>query len=349
METIPKSISAKSFSHLTKAERSEIALLRGKGYSYRDIAVVLDRSVSSISDEISRNAVKGVYDPKKADHKAYVARKDSKYQSMKIVENGTLKHYVTEKILDDWSPELISGRLKYVDTDIGYASHRVIYKYVMSPYGRQLEQKLMRKGKKPGKKRVKVSQLTNRVFIEKRPEIVEKRLRFGDWEGDFIVSGRDGSGVLLVLYERVTRYVIIQRLLSTDTETVNQYLRMMTGGLISIQSLTLDNDIAFRKHVELSKRLGVPIYFCHPYHSWEKGGVESVNGLIRRYVTKGSDISAYSSEFIHGVQERLNNRPRKCLKFKTPQEMMSENYQLKTSVLRSVSKNKNNPVFGLGV
>jgi transposase, IS30 family len=338
-----------TFMHIKKAERSEIALLISKGYSYHDIAQALGRSVSSISDEIKRNSVRGKYDPKKADHKSYVKRKYAKYESMKIVACDTLKSYVTEKLNEDWSPEIISGRMKFVDTHIPYASHRVIYKYIDSPYGRKLENKLARKYRKKARKRVKVTKLKDRVFIDKRPNIIDERLRFGDWEGDFIVSGRDGQGVLLVLYERKSRYVIIQRLLKTDHETVNSYLQSMTGGLIIMQSLTLDNDIAFRKHTELSKTLGVPIYFCHPYHSWEKGGVENVNGLIRRYITKGSDISKYSDEFIKNIEDKLNDRPRKCLKFKTPREIMNENFQFKIENIRVRYNNKNNPVFGLGV
>jgi len=99
-----------------------------------------------------------------------------------------------------------------------------------------------------------------------------------------------------------------------------------------INSLTLDNDIIFKKHKELSELLGRPIYFCHPYHSWEKGGVENINKLVRRYISKGSDISQYSDEDIQTIQDKLNNRPRKCLKYKTPCEVMVENNQFKKEI-----------------
>ena len=105
----------------------------------------------------------------------------------------------------------------------------------------------------------------------------------------------------------------------------------MTGGYI-VNTLTLDNDIVFRKHRQLSRLLGAPIYFCHPYHSWEKGGVENSNKLIRQYIPKRSDISQYSDEYIRMVRDKLNNRPRKCLKYKTPLEIMKENHQMRHEI-----------------
>jgi len=121
---------------------------------------------------------------------------------MKVVEDNQLRNYVEEKLKEDWSPEQIAGRLKEVDKDIKYASRGAIYKFIYSVYGRLLEKYLRYKGKKKKRgKRTKVFQIENRVFIEKRPEIILKKQRFGDWEGDLIVSGKSGKGVLIVLYE----------------------------------------------------------------------------------------------------------------------------------------------------
>jgi len=111
-------------------------------------------------------------------------------------------------------------------------------------------------------------------------------------------------------------------------DLVYRYIAELTGGVL-MNTLTLDNDIIFRKHKELSKLLGVPVYFCHPYHSWEKGGVENTNKLIRQYIPKGSDISQYTDAYIQMIQDKLNNRPRKCLKYKTPLEVMLQHSQLK--------------------
>ena len=312
----------KEYHHITKTERLEIALLKSKKYSIRDIARALGRSPSSICEEIRRNSVRKSYDPTKADHKAYVARKYSKYQGMKIESRPELRAYVETKVAEDWSPEEVSGRIKEIERPIPYVSAKAIYKYIASIYGRRLEQRLAYKGrKKRSHPRPKVTQLKDRIFIDQRPKIVQRRARFGDWEGDFIVSGRNGSGALLVLHERKARYAIIRKIAVPSIELVHQYLTEMTGGII-MNTLTLDNDILFRKHEEMSRILGVPVYFCHPYHSWEKGGVENTNKLIRRYVPKGSDISHVSDERIREIQEKLNTRPRKCLSYRTPAEVM---------------------------
>lgn len=338
----------KTYSHITKTERREIALLIEKKYSLRNIARMLKRSLNTISQEIKQNSVKGVYDPLKADHKAYVRRKYSKYQGMKVAEDNQLRDYVKENIKNDWSPEEVAGRLKEVDRNIKYASRGAIYKFVYSVYGRLLEQHLRYKGKKRKRgKRAKVTQLENRVFIEKRPRIIEKKQRFGDWEGDFIVSGKSGKGMLIVLYERKAMYVVIKRLMSRSCSLVNQYIKKITGGFVCFNSLTIDNDISFRKHEELSQLLRAPIYFCHPYHSWEKGGVENINKLIRQYIPKGSDISKYSEDYIRGIETKLNNRPRKSLRYKTPLEIMIENNQFKTLEDFGIIIKQKTPVAGV--
>ena len=318
----------KKYKHVEKAERLEIAILLKKGYSYGDIAGALNRDKGTISREIEKNSTNEIYDPEKADHKARVKRLYSKYQGMKVVSNKELRNYIEEKIAKDWSPEEISGRIKEVNRHIKYISPKGIYKFIYSVYGRILEKYLAYSGKKKGKPRIKVTKLEGRIFIDQRPKIVDKRKRFGDWEGDFIVSGKSGKGVLLVLHERKARYTLIKRITCLNMKACYQYILEMTGGIV-INTLTLDNDIIFRKHKELSRILGVPVYFCHPYHSWEKGGVENTNKLIRRYIPKGSDISKYSDEFIQIIEDKLNNRPRKCLKYKTPLEVMKLNNQFK--------------------
>jgi len=329
----------KKYKHIQKVERKEIAHLKKKGKNIRDIAGILGRGIGTVCDEINRNAVKKTYDPEKANHKAYVRRKYAKYQGMKIVGNDGLREYVEEKVKEDWSPEIIAGRIKFVDTHIPYGSFRCVYKFIKSPYGRKLEQHLWYKGRKWSiKKRPKVTELKNRIFIDKRPKYVEKRRDIGDWEGDFIVSGKEGKGVLLVLVERVSRYVTIVKLPNRDNDLVNKTIHSLIGGGIFFNSITLDNDIAFSKHEELSRLTGAYVYFCHPYHSWEKGSVENMNKMIRRYIPKSSDISSYTDEFIKEIETKLNNRPRKILNFKTPQEILDERSILKKKVSRVLLK-----------
>jgi IS30 family transposase len=202
---------------------------------------------------------------------------------------------------------------------------------VYSVYGRKLERFLRYKGKKRKPKGPsKVPQLKNRVFVDKRPKVIEKRKRFGDWEGDFIVSGKSGTGVLLVLHERKARYTIIRKVMSRSPALVNQYMQEMFGIVVCFNSLTLDNDIAFTKHEELSELLGKPVYFCHPYHSGEKGSVENTNKLIRQYIPRGCDISRYTDKEIQEIEDKLNHRPRTCLTYRTRLEVMIKNNQFKT-------------------
>lgn len=322
----------KKSAHFTGADRDEIGYLLGKGYSARAISEMLDKAHDAVGYEIRENSTNGIYDPKKAKQKAYVARKYSKYQGMKIRENDDLENYVREKMEIDWSPEEISGRIKYVERRIKYASAKAIYKYVYSVYGRLLEKFLRYRGKRKKNSDTKATGITDRVFIQDRPKIIEKRRRFGDWEGDFIVSGKNGSGALLVLVERRTRYVIIRKLLIRDTQTVNAAIQAMTGGMLYVNSLTLDNDISFRRHKDLSQMLNAPVFFCQPYHSWEKGTVENMNKWIRQYVPKRTDISKLTADHIRLTENRLNGRPRKCLKFRTPLEAMKRNHQFKNEV-----------------
>jgi IS30 family transposase len=332
------------YRHIKKEERLEISILLSKGYSMRNIAEVLGRNVSSISREIRDNSVKGVYDPFKANHKAYVKRKYSKYQGMKVVGNIELREYVESNLKKGWSPELIAGRIRNIDKDIKCIGFKGIYKYVYSPYGRNLERYLRYKGNNKRKvKRAKVTQLKDRIFIDNRPDIINTRERHGDWEGDLIVSGKNGRGVLVVLYERRARYVKIRRVMSQKPDIVNRHIYEMTGGLICFNSLTIDNDICFQKHIHLSRLINAPVYFCHPYHSWEKGGVENVNKLIREYIPKSTNISKYDDEYIRIIQDNLNNRPKKCLDYKTPLEVMLENKQfmkpLDYVIMNTIKKN----------
>lgn len=320
----------KHYSHIKKTERLEIAILLGKKYSIRSIVKVLGRSVSSISAEINNHLTKGEYDPRRANIKARIKRKNSKYQGMKVREDDELEKYVAEKLKKDWSPEEIAGRIKNIDQNIKYASHQAIYKYIDSVYGQRFLSCLRKKNKKRGrKKRSRLEKLNDRVFIENRPDIIDFKERFGDFEGDFIVSGKNGSGALLVLYERKAQYIIIVKLKTRKADEVNRIIYELTGIFVNFNSLTLDNDVSFKKHTALSKLLRAPIYFCHPYHSWEKGGVENANGLIRYYFPKKTDFSKITVERIKEVENKLNNRPRKTLSYKTPFEVMIENGQFK--------------------
>jgi IS30 family transposase len=318
----------KTYSHVTLAERSQIEILFNKGYAQTDIAKVLGRAPSTICRELERK-VYGAYSARKANHKAYVKRKYAKYQGMKVNEDMKLAEYITTYLRKGWSPEQVAGRLA---DEVGFrlVSHTAIYAWLRSVHGRQLESELkkLKRRRKSKKKRAKVVQLEGRVFIDDRPAAVADRRYFGDWEGDFIVSGKGKKTSLLVLHERKSRYVFLRKVRHKTTDIVERTLVEMIRPLQNFRSLTLDNDIAFVHHEKISKEIGIPLFFCHPYASWEKGGVENSNRFIRRWIPKGADIAEWSDEEIQKIEWWMNSLPRKVLGFKTPEEVMMQNGQL---------------------
>jgi len=337
-----------NYSHITTTDRQQIDLYLREGKKFRRIARLIRKSRNAIGYEVEENSVRGKYDWKKADAKAKLRRRQSKFQGMKIVGRDSLLKFVKKKLKLDWSPEEISGRIKHVEKKLPYVSPKGIYKFVYSVYGRQVEKFLRYNGqRKKGGNHQKVTQLQDRVFIDKRPKSVANRRFYGDWEGDFIVSGRSGKGVLLVLVERKSRYIIIKKILAQTSDGVNATIARILGGVVLFNSLTLDNDIVFRKHKMLSRVLGRPVYFTHPYHSWEKGTVENMNKWIRQYVKKGCDISQLTDRYIQFVEDRLNDRPRKCLKFRTPREIFEKQTKLKkdiSDIIKVISQQKNRVV-----
>ena len=310
------------YTHLSRIERREISMLRRRGFSVVEIADELGRHRSSIYREIRRNTVAGDYQATKADHKAYVRRKAAKYQCMRIIEDMKLREYIDQCLLErQWSPEQIAGRIAK-ETGMTPVSSPSIYKYIRSVYGRQIENELeLAKKKRKQRHQRKVTQLEDRVFIDARPEAVSMRQQYGHWEADFIVSGKNyGTSSLLVLHERVSRYTLVRKLDGRTIKEVEDALVAMTSAIGPFKTLTIDNDIAFARHFKLSEIVGAPIFFTHPYHSWEKGGVENANRLIRRYVPKGCDISKFTHQEIQDVQNWMNDMPRKVLDYATANE-----------------------------
>jgi len=254
-----------------------------------------------------------------------VKRKDSKIQSLKVAVDPELRDYVETKIQDHQSPEGISGRLKQIEIGLPYASTKSIYKFVKSPYGRQIERNLHSRAvkKKGGPKRGRPLTIDGRTLIDERPKYIEKRLQFGHFEADFIESGKDGKGSLLVLVERKTRYPWLKYLEDRDTETVNRAIQKLLVN-IPVKTLTIDNDVSFQKHKKLSTLIGADIFFCHPFASHEKGTVENRNKAIRRYMPKRTNLSTYSEEYIQWVEQILRNKFMKCLEYHTPHEMLEK-------------------------
>ena len=295
-----------------------------KDYSLRDIGRVLNRSPNTISLEVKNNSTNGTYDPKKANHKSYVKRHYASFRGSKIINNPELREFVESALCDEQSPGAISGRIKNHEKHLPNVSKNTIYNFLNGPYGKLIRD--VRKKRKYRKKRPKVKQLKDRVFIDKRPKIVQSRARTGDCEADFIVSGKGGKGYLLVVTERKTRYVFIEQILDISVDNVHEAFLKIKKRFSQMKTLTLDNDILFKMHKVLEKLLDVPIYFCHPYHSWEKGSVENSNKYIRKFIPKGSDISRYDREYICAVAQKCNERFMEVIDYYTPEEKLRKYY-----------------------
>lgn len=300
-----------------------------KNYEQKDVAKTLGRSPSTISDEIRLNKTNGIYDPKKAHSKARKRRKGSKYQGMKIVKNKNLRGFVDENLLDNKSPRAIAGRIKKREKSLPNVSKDSICRYVKSVYGRKIEvhRNKLKKRKRP--RRTKVSKLKDRTFIGKRPKIINTRMRVGDVEADFIVSGKSGKGIFLVVVCRKLRIVFIEQILKVNIKNVHKSFKRIKKRFPEMRTITTDNDLLLQKHKELEELLNVKIYFCDPYSSWQKGSVENANGEIRKYIPKGSDISKYSKYRVKKVEEKLNDRFLECLNYLTPKEALERHRKRK--------------------
>ena len=296
--------------------------MKRRGCALREIARELRRSVSTISDELKRNRVQGVYDPTRAHHKAYVRRKYAYWQGMKIAGNKELRAFVENLLLDDQSPEAIAGRIKQHEQYLPSASKNTLYRYIASPYGRKIEYYRNKLRRKRRRKKPATKPWEDRVFIDQRPEYINKRMRVGDAEADFIVSGKSGKGIVLVVVGRRYRNTHLEQIINANLPAVARACQRIKRRFPEWLSMTTDNDLLFQHHKVLEKKLGIKIYFCHPGHAWEKGQVENTNKYLRRYILKSSDISRYSKRFIKSVEARTNRRIMKVLNYRTPQEML---------------------------
>jgi IS30 family transposase len=309
--------------------------LRKKKISYADIGEALGRSPYAVWYEYAHNKTKGKYEPRKAQHKAYVRRKYAKFQGMKIVGNSELRDYVEEKLYDDQSPENIAKRIKKHEKHLPPVSKDSIYRYVKSVYGRRIEYyRNQRKKRRRNRSRQSREKLMDRKFIDKRTKIIEKRRRVGDTEADFLVSGKTGRGVILNVSDRKSRTPFLEKITNPTLENVSLSFLKIQKRFPELKTITADNDLLLQHHKELEKLLNVSIYFCHPYSSWEKGMVENINGQIRKDIPKSSDISKYSKQFIRKIENKLQRKIYACLDHLTPLEVLKKSRKQKTAPKR---------------
>lgn len=309
------------YTHFSKTERLELSVLLKKGYSLRDIGSALKKSPSSVSRELKRNKVNEAYDPHKADHKAYVKRWRSKYQGMKVREHPELETYIIEKLQKGWSPDVIAGRWKRSRTISVTITAKGIYKYLYSSYG-QKWCRFLKSGQyqqKPQTVKFEKALIPNRISITERPTVITERKRYGDFEGDTLGVPRYTRKTVVAAVERKSRYILARKI-SRLKYAISGFGKLFKE--LPVRSLTLDNGVENVKY----EQLGIPTYFCHPYSSWEKGQIENVFKLIRRYIPKKSSISNYSQEEISAIVEHINSVPRKVLGYQTPKEVFEEQF-----------------------
>jgi transposase, IS30 family len=292
---------------------------------------MLGRSQTAVSNELKRNNVNNEYVATKAQVKATVRRKASKYQGKKIVANKELCSFIEISLLNWQSPQAIAGRLKVgLEPGLPYVSRPTIERYIASVHGRQLEYRL--KVLKAGQKRkgrrkrplLDTKHGDEKTLIDDRPSVITNRERVGDLEVDFIVSGKQGKGCCLTAADRKIRVGFIRLVLPVSVGNALKALLDIKQQFPELKSITTDNDILFTYHKQLEQALGVPFYFCHPYSSWEKGSIENFNGQARKYIRKGSDISQYGQTYIAQTERKLNDRYMAVLGYKTPQEALLE-------------------------
>ena len=312
--------------------------MKRKGYSFAEIGKAMGRAKSAVWNEVRRNRTRGRYVAKKAHHKAYVRRKYGRYQGKTIVHRSVLKKEVDALLRQGLSPDIVAGRVRRRLQRRFWIGKDSVYRYLRSVYGRAIENFRARmKARRKTRRRGKSKSLDGRTFIEKRPKHIEKRMRVGDAEADFIVSGKSGKGILLVVVDRKLRMKFIERILPVSIENMEAAFLRIKQRYPGMKTVTTDNDLLFAKHERLARLLNVKIYFCHPYSSWEKGTVENANKSIRQFIPKGSDIAKYSKRFIERIERTLNDRPMKCLDYQTSYEAMARHRKRK----RMIQKSKN--------
>lgn len=319
----------KQYKHLTLLERERVAILKAEGLSIRAIARTLDRDHGTISRELRRNdwEVHPGYYPCIANSLA--GERKSKACEKYRLRNPEIRKIVHHLLTLHWSPEIISGWLKRHHPE-KYVSHEAIYQYIYK-HAKHLIQCLPRqhpkRRKKKNPRKARKVKIPHKISVLERPFLANNRIEFGHWESDAIVS-RQSLHCLNVLVERKSRYAKITKL-SRNTAHLTQRaikLRLVDLPKEARLSITYDNGAENTQHEAINKFLETQSYFCEPYHSWEKGSVENVNGLIRRFFPKSSDLKKIKPYQLAKVEFWLNNRPRKCLNFKTPAEVFFDHY-----------------------
>jgi len=316
---------------LGAAEREHISRALAAGLSLRRIAAELHRAPSTISREVERNGGRTRYRGVAAEARAY--RQARRPKRCKLATHGRLRRVVAHKLQHLWSPQQIAQWLKLQSSDPRMQiSHEAIYQslFIQARGALKAElrdclrtQRRMRHGK-PAAKSERRGQIPHAVSIRERPAAVEDRAVPGHWEGD-LIAGTQRS-FIATLVERKTRYVLLAKVASKETDVVTDALIKQMKKLPAAlrRSLTLDRGSEFAQHARFSVATDLKVYFCDPRSPWQRGSNENTNGLLRQYFPKGQDVSGYSQAELNRVARELNTRPRQTLGYRTPADMLNE-------------------------
>ena len=318
---------------LTLAEREEISRAMVKGQSIRAIAMLLGRAPSTISREIMRNGGQDGYRASQADEAAW--DRAHRPKTCKLVKNRVLARIVAGKLQMQWSPEQVAGWLKRTYPGDGnyQVSHETIYRSLFIQARGALKKELtqhlrrtrvMRRSRHHTQKADNHGRITDTVSISERPATVEDRAVPGHWEGDLLFGSKNSQ--IATLVERKTRYVMLVKVDSKDTETVINALIKHARKLPQelYRTLTWDRGKEMADHTRFTLATDIRVYFCDPQNPWQRGSNENTNGLLRQYFPKGTDLSAHSQAKLNKVARLLNERPRKTLDYETPADRFAQ-------------------------
>ena len=329
------------YKHLSLEEREKLYALKAQGLSLRNIAKVLGRSGTTLGRELERNRT-GVgkrsaeylifrYTPCKAQEKA--DKKAAKQRTKAPLKEPAIFLYVREHLREPygWSPDQIAERLK-LDYPGKNITKETIYQYIYSKKAKRYQLwKYLTLGrkkrmKKEGRRVRREGKILGAISIDLRPKRAEGRKEVGHWETDLVIGKQTDKSALSVTVERTTRFTIIDKLpdRSAVSKTDSLVARLSVLPTKTRSTLTADNGKEMSYHSQISQELNLQVYFCHAYHSWEKGTVENTNGRIRRYIPKGASIDTIADKRITAIERRLNSTPRKCLGYLTPYEKIRE-------------------------
>ena len=310
----------KPYTHFTLEERIFIDECLKQNVKQCEIAKALGKSRSSVSREIKRNSnAQGIYNSWGAYSKSCKRRKKS-VRRKRIIKDSSLYKYIVEKLNEYWSPELISQMWNkdHPDDRVCFCT---IYREIRNKFFEGITSKshLRRRGKRVIRNRTKCGGIKPEHTIHERSKAIEARLRFGDWEGDTI-HGAMNKGGLLTLVDRKSRKLLVQKVTDFSADTVYEAVIRAFDG-IKPKSITFDNGNEFARFRDMEKVLGTTVYFADPHSPWQRGSNENINDVLRFFFPKKCDFLEITSEDIDRVVTMINNRPRVCLDFLSPNEV----------------------------